>query len=141
MARQVSRGVRAACGGTNGGEGSDAADPTEPDNFDCTSHSVASCSPGVDTDGDDSDDEDECHLGTDPLDACPDSTSDDAWPPDTKIDTKVDILDVVKFRPVILHCSGDPAYNIRYDLVINNCIDILDVVKLKPYLWLQCTNP
>jgi len=83
----------------------------------------------------------EAAIGTDPGDACPDATSDDAWPPDTTNNTIVNILDVAKFRIPFGSCSGDPAYNRRYDLNPNDCINILDVAKLRPYFMLQCTNP
>jgi hypothetical protein len=99
------------------------------------------CPNQVDCDGDQFSDYAEIHVGTDPIDACPDDANDDAWPPDTKIDGEVNILDVVKFKPVILHCSGEPAYNQRYDLVVDGCINVLDVVKLKPYIYTRCTNP
>jgi hypothetical protein len=86
---------------------------------------------------------DENHVHTDPLDACPDNSSDDVWPFDTKIDREINILDVVKFIPVLGFCSGDPSYDQRYDLMPDSCINILDVVKLIPVLKINawCTNP
>jgi len=93
-------------------------------------------------DDDDNDgwtDAEESVIGTDPLDNCTDQPGDnDAWPPDTKIDTKVNILDVVKFRPVFFSCSGEPSYDARYDLDANGCINILDIVKLRPVFFTQC---
>jgi len=94
---------------------------------------------------DDDDDDDgwtdaeESVIGTDPLDNCTDQPGDnDAWPPDTKIDTKVNILDVVKFRLAFFSCSGEPSYDSRYDLKTDDCINILDIVKLRPVFFTQC---
>jgi C1A family cysteine protease len=92
-----------------------------------------------DDDNDGFDDGQELYLGTDPLDDCPDGPSDDAWPPDTKIDTMVNILDVVKFMPAMLSCNGAPSFDERYDLNVDGCVNILDVVMLMPFLQSQCT--
>ena len=91
-----------------------------------------------DDDDDGFDDAQESYVGTDPLDDCGDDPSDDAWPPDAKIDTMVNILDVVKFRPAMLSCNGAPAFDERYDLKIDYCVDVLDVVMLIPFLQTQC---
>jgi hypothetical protein len=99
------------------------------------------CPNEVDCDGDQYNDYAETYIGTDPLDACPDSPSDDAWPPDINNDTNVNVLDVVKFKPVVFCCNGDVCYNPRNDLDIDGCISVLDIVKLKPVLWAHCTNP
>jgi uncharacterized repeat protein (TIGR01451 family) len=132
------------------GEGTDPAPATEPDNFDCTGHSVGSCGPGVDTDGDDFDNDVECYVGTDPLDACPDDVTDDAWPPDTNNSTVVNITDVVAFRPKLNHCQPNPGYDPRYDLnqqVSGACspparvVNITDIVLYGPVLNTSCTNP
>ena len=85
----------------------------------------------------------ESHAGTDPLDACPDGLSDDAWPPDVQAaqgcgfhDRDVDILDVLCYKPKV---SG--AYDSRYDLDANGAVNILDVLLYKPVFGAQCTNP
>lgn len=56
------------------------------------------CLPDVDTDGDGFDDDVECYLPTDPLDACPDDLSHDAWPLDIDNNTLVNLVgDVTNF--------------------------------------------
>ena len=84
---------------------------------------------------------DEEYVGTDPLDACPDNHSDDAWPPDINSDTWANILDVLLFKPVIMTCLGNPAYDPRFDLNADECIYITDVLLYKPVIMTQCTNP
>jgi len=100
--------------------------------------------PDGDSDGDGFDDGVESYVGTDPLDDCPDDPSHDAWPPDLDIDTEVDIVDVLKFKPLFLSglpCDGDPEYDNRFDLNANGCINIVDVLLYKPIIATQCTNP
>ena len=95
----------------------------------------------VDTD-DDNDhfsDSVETYIGTDSLDACPDNRNDDAWPLDIDKNSWADILDVVRFRPVILTDSDDPAYDKRFDLNASQAIDILDIVLFIPAIGTQCT--
>ena len=87
----------------------------------------------------------ENYMGTDSLDDCPDDTNDDALPPDINNDGEVDILDVLKFKPVLgsyLGGSGprDHNYNRRYDLNADGEIDILDVLKMKPSMGKICTQ-
>jgi len=100
-----------------------------------------------DDDNDGFSDEVELYIGTDPLDACPDvigspglcpgsdCDGDDAWPPDLNVDRSVDILDVLKFKPVI---NKPEAYNKRYDLNADGDIDILDVLLMKPCIMTSC---
>jgi len=84
----------------------------------------------------------EIFMGTDPLDACPDDPSDDAWPPDINMDTRANVLDLMRFKkPVILSCSDDPSYDTRFDFDANGCINILDVMMYKPFILTQCVNP
>jgi len=95
------------------------------------------CDPDDDNDafGDDI----ETYVGTDPIDACPDNSSHDAWPPDTNVDTWADILDVLLFKPVIM--TSVPPGPARFDLNADGKIDILDVLLYKPIIMTQCTNP
>jgi len=102
---------------------------------------VDPCPNNADCDGDQFNDYIELNVGTDPLDACPDNSSDDAWPPDINNDTKVNILDVANFRVPFGSCSGDLSYSRRCDLSINDCITILDVAKLRLPWMTECTNP
>jgi len=78
----------------------------------------------------------EGYVGTDPVDACPDNPSDDAWPPDIDEDARVTILDVLMYKPKL---TG--PYDRRYDLDTNGVVDILDVLLYKAWLGQSCTNP
>ena len=96
-------------------------------------------SPGDDWDGDRFGDEAETYIGTDPLDSCPDNSSDDAWPPDINKDTRADILDVLLYKPVIM--TSVPPSPARFDLNADGNINVLDVLLYKPIIMTQCTNP
>jgi len=106
----------------------------------------------VDSDGDtivnsiDTDDDNdgfsdavESYTGTDSLDACPDNWNDDAWPLDINMDTRVSIIDVLRFRPVILTQMGNPNYDKRFDLNANGTVDIADVLLFRPFINSRCT--
>jgi hypothetical protein len=101
------------------------------------------CPYDADCDDDQHSDGAERHIGTDPLDACPDDASDDAWPPDIQgaegcgfHNGRVDILDILCYKPKL---SG--PYDARYDLDANGVVNILDVLLYKPVYGAQCTNP
>jgi len=94
------------------------------------------CDPGVDTDGDGFDNDVECYLVTDPLDACPDNETDDAWPPDINMDTWADVGDILEYRPVIL--TTVPPGSPRYDLDMDQFIDVGDVLMYRPVIITQC---
>ena len=87
------------------------------------------------------------YVGTDPLDACPETSTPndedpDAWPVDMDDDQDADIADVLKFKPLILAgfpCVGDPAYDSRFDFNANGCINIADVLLYKPFILTSCT--
>jgi len=85
------------------------------------------------------------HMGTDPLDACPDTLDDDAWPPDIIgsggcgfHNGQVNILDVMCFRPQFWEGA---VYDARYDLNASGEVNILDVLLYKPFINKSCTNP
>jgi len=85
----------------------------------------------------------ESHVGTQPLDACPDNPSDDAWPPDIQASQgcgfhngQITILDVLCYKPKL-----SAPYDPRYDLDTNGVVNILDVLLFKPVFGGQCTNP
>jgi len=79
------------------------------------------CDP--DDDNDAFDDSAESYLGTDPLDACPDGTSDDAWPLDIDMDRAITVSgDVWNFRDRIGAEPGDPNWRGRLDLNMDNSI-------------------
>jgi hypothetical protein len=95
------------------------------------------CDP--DDDSDAFDDSVESYLSTDPLDACPDGPSYDAWPPDINMDKSVTMADVFKYsgkigRPV----SGDPLLR-RLDLNMDNSITMADVFKYSGKIGQTCT--
>ena len=81
----------------------------------------------------------EASIGTDPLEACPRSSTHDAWPPDFDKSRKVDISDVLKLKPVFL--TNVPPASSRFDLDPSGKVDISDVLRLKPYFLKSCTVP
>jgi subtilisin len=92
---------------------------------------------GVDNDGDGFTNAAELHIGTDLLDACP--PPEDAWPPDTNGDTRVDVLDLFLFVPHLAADRGDPNYDRRFDMNIDETINVLDLFVIVPFLDSQCT--
>jgi hypothetical protein len=103
------------------------------------------CPTEADCDDDQFDDYIELYVGTDPLDDCPDDPTDDAWPPDTTINTEIDVLDLFQFvlANVLATTVGDPNYDARFDLNADESINVLDLfeyVRLD-LLATQCTNP
>ncbi len=66
------------------------------------------------------------YVGTDPLDACADDPSDDAWPPDINMDTQILVADViVAFYGKILVPEN---YDRRSDFNMNGQLEISDVI-------------
>ena len=109
---------------------------------------VANPQMATDNDEDGFSDGAELFLGTDPADDCPDTLNDDAWPPDLNggmgcgaHDGKIDILDVLCFKPKLLRRSCEGQYNHRYDFNADGSVDILDVLLYRPVIMTQCTNP
>jgi len=101
------------------------------------------CPNDIDCDDDQYSDRVEMYIGTDPLDACPDDSDDDAWPPDTQgglgcglHNGRIDILDIICYGPKV---SG--PYDPRYDLSANGVVNILDVLLYWPVIGTQCTKP
>jgi len=92
-----------------------------------------------DDDNDGFDDAVENYIGTNPLDDCPDGPSDDAWPPDTHIDTQVDLFDVMEFVLHLPSALGDPKYDNRFDIKVDGRIDLFDVMTLVLFLDTQCS--
>jgi len=93
-----------------------------------------------DDDNDGFDDDVEVYLRTDPLDACPDNPSDDAWPPDVNMDTWANVLDLLAFVPRLLTRVGDDLYSPRFDLDADGWINVLDMLKCVPVLMTSCTS-
>ena len=117
------------------------------------SFSGTNCQAGVDTDGDAYNNDDECYVDTDPLDACPDwqggpglcpggtCNGDDAWPLDVDVSQQVNIADVFKYKGKIGKSVGDPDYMQRLDLDASGQVNIADVFLYKGNIGHSCTNP
>jgi Tol biopolymer transport system component len=87
--------------------------------------------PANDADGDGFCGDVEVYLGTDPLDACPDHPSDDAWPFDINMDTYVTAGDLFFYNGRIGSTGGPPAspnWMQRLDLNMDNFITAGDVL-------------
>jgi hypothetical protein len=88
----------------------------------------------------------EVYAGTDSLDACPENTNDDAWPPDFNNDGRVMGFDTLFLRLSIGSIYGgsyyerDSTYNRRYDLNMNGSVNSLDVLFLRPYIGITCAQ-
>jgi len=85
---------------------------------------------------------DEEYVGTDPLDACPETSTPndedpDAWPVDMDDDQDADIVDVLKYKPYIL--TSVPPSPQRFDFDGDGDIDIVDILKYKPFILKSCT--
>jgi len=91
-----------------------------------------------DPDGDGFSNKAERYIGPDPHDACPDYPNDDAWPPALNRDTRVNVLDLLLYRPVILSAEGDANFNRRFDLNTNGIVDIADLMIFRPLIGTSC---
>jgi len=92
----------------------------------------------TDDDGDGFSDVHETNIGTDPKDACAElADGNDAWPLDFDQDRDADIVDVLKFKPVILKPLVPGGH--RFDFDADGDADIVDVLKFKPYILTSCT--
>jgi len=85
----------------------------------------------------------ELHVSTDPLDACPDDPSDDAWPLDINMDSKVTVsLDVLNYRGRLQASGGpspDPNWLQRLDLNMDNVITVSgDVLLFRGHIQESC---
>jgi hypothetical protein len=83
-------------------------------------------------------DEIEAFVGTDPLDACPDHSSDAAWPPDFNNDRKVGVRDAVGLVVRLGSKQGDWRYSRRYDLDADGRVGWQDALILGRYLGATC---
>jgi hypothetical protein len=96
------------------------------------------CDPGVDTDSDSFDNDIECYVGTDPDDACPDDTGDDAWPLDINMDTYITAADVLRYRGNINKSVGTYPELQRLDLNADGVITAADVLKYRGRINERC---
>jgi hypothetical protein len=99
------------------------------------------CQPAVDTDGDTFDNDIECYLPTDPLDACPDNPADDAWPLDVNMDGQINVVtDILNYRDRIGASPGAPNWMQRLDLNGDGQISIVgDVFFFRGMIGVICT--
>jgi subtilisin len=88
-----------------------------------------------DSDGDGYTDAVETFMGTDPLDSCPDSRYDDAWPPDVNNDGKVNIQDPLRYKYKL---APNNPYDRRYDLNTDGTVNIQDVSLYKYLIGSTC---
>jgi len=102
---------------------------------------------GIDSLTDDEDDGDgfsdsrENYLSTDPLDACPDGPSDDAWPLDVSKDGQITVVgDVLNFRDRIGARQGDPNWWQRLDFNADGAITVVgDALLYRGMIGESCT--
>jgi len=83
----------------------------------------------------------EQYLGTDPLDACRDDPSDDAWPLDVSKDAQISVVgDVLNFRDRIGATSGAPNWWQRLDFNGDGQISVVgDVLTYRGMIGETCT--
>lgn len=95
-----------------------------------------------DDDNDGFSDADEAYMGTDALDNCPDSSQDDAWPPDFDMNRFINVTDVDMVLPPFFGSStGQPNYSPRRDLAPNGVINVTDVdMVLPPTFGQSCVS-
>jgi hypothetical protein len=91
-----------------------------------------------DDDGDGFSDAVEDHVGTSPLQACPRSSIDSAWPADFDNNRFINTTDVLALKPVFGSHENDPKYRPRFDLDANGFVNTTDVLKLKPVFLRNC---
>ena len=85
-------------------------------------------------------DDKEVVIGTDSWDACPDSPSDDAWPPDFNNNTAVNIWDVQQYAGRMGCYADDPPCYRRLDLNADGVVNISDMMIDMGYLGKQCSQ-
>lgn len=91
--------------------------------------------PNLDTDKDEFMDISENFFGTNPIKACPSSSSDNAWPPDVNNDGVVTFYDISFMSPYL---RAIKPYSKRYDLNLDGRITTTDLDVIKPYLGKYC---
>ena len=96
--------------------------------------------PDPDSDGDGWSNTSETTIGTDPLDACRDNSTDNAWPPDMDNDTDVDTADIAPLTAAF----GKPVPSeapVRYDIgePASGFVDTRDIARLTSLFGQHCT--
>ena len=81
----------------------------------------------------------EATIGTDPLDNCPDNTSDNAWPPDNNNDRFVDITDLSAVAAWF--GSAVPPAPARFNIAepLDGFVDITDMSRVAGLFGVGCT--
>jgi Dockerin type I domain len=85
----------------------------------------------------------ENYIGTDPLDACADTSggdndADDAWPPDLNDDWTVNVID--RARVVLaIKDQADGTYTQRADLNADGTVNVIDRATVQLYNGATCT--
>jgi len=99
------------------------------------------CPNDVDCDDDQYNDYVELYVGTDPLDACPDDPSDDAWPLDVDMSKDISVTgDVFNYRGHLGATPGDPSWWQRLDLDASGDISVTgDIFMYRGKLGITCT--
>jgi hypothetical protein len=82
-------------------------------------------------------------IGTDPYASCgstPGSPQSDAWPADLMVSERIDIIDVLTFKPIVLGPDPNtvPPQPARFDLSPDGVIDIVDVLTMKRVFGANC---
>jgi hypothetical protein len=94
-----------------------------PDQADFDGDDIGDACDTDDSDADGFFDGIELYVGTDPLDACSDDPSDDAWPLDVNMDTVITVVgDVLNFQGRAGATPGDPEWWQRLDLNADGAI-------------------
>jgi len=82
------------------------------------------------------------YVGTDPLDNCPDNTSDDAWPLDTNMNTYVSMADVFLYYGRLGATGGPPPSSNwlqRLDLNMDGFVTMADIFKYSGRIGQACS--
>jgi hypothetical protein len=110
-------------------DGDGLADCLDPD-MDADGDGIANPD-DPDDDNDGFSDQVEIFMGLSSLAGC----GPDAWAPDMNDDAEVDIMDVLRYKPVL-----NGPYDRRYDLNADGEVDIMDVLIYKQELGKTCTS-
>jgi hypothetical protein len=99
-----------------------------------------------DDDNDGWTDDDENYVGTNPLNACPDTATandedPDPWPPDFDDNTLVDVTDAQIFLAHFPSQPGSPNWSVRFDLTPDGVVDIVDAALFLNSFPDSCPGP
>ena len=138
--------INQSCDGDSDGDGLSDVEDNCPSVANADQSNFDGCSLGDvcdDMDTDDFLDAAELHVGTDPLDDCPDDPTDDAWPLDINIDATVTVVgDALNFSGRIDAMPGHAEWSQRLDLNADGFITTVgDVLEYSGMIGASCTNP